>query len=145
MNTCIMDLLESETFFILLWIVLGLYLIIKALVTTSLNENFESTLYGEYEKEDPIEEHNAKILLTKTYQHPLKKTLTIFSAIFEFENGKRVELAFKENPYGILVDGDIGTLKYAGKKFISFERNVISQQQSFDQTERDGLKVDEGN
>ena len=43
--------------------------------------------------------------------------------VFELANGSRVELAIKDpNTYGIMVEGDRGTLKYQGKKFVGFER-----------------------
>ena len=48
--------------------------------------------------------------------------------VFELSNGNRLEFAIK-NPttYGIMVEGDCGTLKYQGKKFISFERGIDSE------------------
>ena len=47
---------------------------------------------------------------------------TIYYATFELQNGNRVELSMNGQEYGMLADGDLGTLTYRGPKFISFVR-----------------------
>lgn len=59
----------------------------------------------------------------RTTPHPLNQAVMINMVVFELANGSRVELAIKDpNTYGVMVEGDRGTLKYLGKKFVSFER-----------------------
>lgn len=44
---------------------------------------------------------------------------------FEFVNGERIEFSIPGRRYGLMAEGDRGTLTFQGSRFISFERNVI--------------------
>lgn len=41
---------------------------------------------------------------------------------FEFENNERLELKVPGKEYGLMVEGDTGTLSFQGTRFISFIR-----------------------
>lgn len=48
---------------------------------------------------------------------------TSYYMTFEFEDGERLELGLNGNEFGLLVEGDHGTLTYQGTRFIGFTRN----------------------
>lgn len=47
---------------------------------------------------------------------------TRYFMTFEATSGDRLELAIDRRDYGLLIEGDHGTLTYKGSRFISFER-----------------------
>ena len=47
---------------------------------------------------------------------------TAYYATFQFESGDRLELAVPSSEYGMLVEGDNGTLTFQGTRYLSFER-----------------------
>ena len=47
---------------------------------------------------------------------------TSYYVTFELENGGRMELSVKGSEYGMLVEGDTGTLSYQGTRYLGFER-----------------------
>lgn len=47
---------------------------------------------------------------------------TSYYATFELTNGERMELPIPSNDFGMLVEGDEGTLQFQGTRFISFTR-----------------------
>lgn len=47
---------------------------------------------------------------------------TSYYATFQFESGDRLELAVPSSEYGMLVEGDNGTLTFQGTRYLSFER-----------------------
>lgn len=87
-----------------------------------------NAIYGDDSDQDHPQEKKAKVLAKRTSPHPLNQTIMINMVVFEFENGTRLELALKDqNEYGLLVEGDEGTLRYQGKKYISFNRGVVNE------------------
>lgn len=119
------DLLESDTFLPTIFIVFLLVMIVAIPIGLAVGKKTNDTIYGDDEYDTTTEENNAKVLARRTSPHPLNQTIMINMVVFELENGNRVELAIKDpNIYGIMVEGDCGTLKYTGKKFIGFERNT---------------------
>jgi hypothetical protein len=48
---------------------------------------------------------------------------TSYYITFEVEGGSRMEFQVKGHEYGLLIDGDIGKLKFQGTRYISFERS----------------------
>lgn len=48
---------------------------------------------------------------------------THYYATFEFEDGSREELCLNGRSYGILAEGDRGTLVSRGRAFVSFDRS----------------------
>ncbi len=49
---------------------------------------------------------------------------TTYYVTFQYNNGDRVELKVKSSDYGMLVEKDIGVLKFQGTRYLSFERNI---------------------
>ncbi len=120
------DLLDSEGFLMLLLVAFGIGMLVVMFVSKSAHRNateINKNIYGD-DKFGPItEEQNAKIIARRTMPHPLNQAVTINLVVFELANGSRIELAIKDpTTYGIMVEGDCGTLKYQGKKFIGFYR-----------------------
>ena len=49
-------------------------------------------------------------------------TSTSYYATFEVESGDRMELHISGTEYGMLAEGDYGTLTFQGTRYLSFER-----------------------
>lgn len=49
-------------------------------------------------------------------------TSTIYYVCFQVESGDRMELRVEGNEYGMLVEGDYGTLSFQGTRYLGFER-----------------------
>lgn len=47
---------------------------------------------------------------------------TYYHVAFELEDGRRVEFPLRGNQYGVLMDGDQGTLSYQGTRYLGFRR-----------------------
>lgn len=47
---------------------------------------------------------------------------TTYYVTFEFESGDRMELCVSGSEYGLLIEGDIGSLSFQGTRFLSFLR-----------------------
>ena len=96
---------------------IGIPVLIKA------SKKTEKNIYGSDEYGIAIVEKNARILARRSGPHPLNQALVVNTVVFELANGSRIELAIKDNNvYGTMLEGDCGTLKYNGKKFLAFER-----------------------
>ena len=50
---------------------------------------------------------------------------TTYYVSFEFTNGERIEFNVPGREYGVMAEGDSGTLSFQGSRFIRFERNAI--------------------
>lgn len=51
-------------------------------------------------------------------------TSTTYYITFEFESGDRLELRVSGKEFGLLADGDIGTLTFQGTRFLDFVREM---------------------
>ena len=49
-------------------------------------------------------------------------TYTHYFVTFELENGRRMELGVKDSQFGMLAEGDRGTLTYQGTRYLEFQR-----------------------
>lgn len=49
---------------------------------------------------------------------------TTYYVTFQFDSGDRAEFIVDGSQYGIIVEGDVGTLTFQGTRFISFERSL---------------------
>ena len=47
---------------------------------------------------------------------------TSYYLTFEMESGDRIEFLVGEKEYGLLVEGNVGKLKFQGSRYLSFER-----------------------
>ncbi len=119
------DLLDSEVFIPAMLVIFVVIMIFAVPTGLARGRKTNNNIYGDDEYGATKEEKNAKIIARRSAPHPLNQAVMINMVVFELANGSRVELAIKDpNTYGIMVEGDSGTLKYQGKKFIEFERNV---------------------
>lgn len=117
------DMLDSEATIPVMLMLLVIVAIFAIPVGIAMSKKINNNIYGDNEYGETKEEKNAKIMAIRTARHPLNQGVMINMAIFELENGNRLEFAIKDpTTYGIMVEGDCGTLKYQGKKFVSFER-----------------------
>ncbi len=120
------DLLDSEWFLISILVAIGIGMLVAIpgiYSGLSVAKETNNNIYGDDEYGEIKAERNAKIIARRTTPHPLNQAVMIYMVVFELANGSRVELAIKDpNTYGIMVEGDCGTLKYQGKKFVGFER-----------------------
>ena len=108
---------------IITFIIIAVVMIFAIPAGLNAAKKTNNKIYGDDEYGATKEEKNAKIIARRTTPHPLNQAVMINMVVFELANGSRVELAIKDpNTYGVMVEGDRGTLKYQGKKFVSFER-----------------------
>ncbi len=120
------DLLDSDI--TILFIMLAIGFPFYLLARFNWIKRFHNNVYGDYECGKTMEETNTKIIAKRTITHPFNKTVMINMVLFELANGSRIELAIKDSTtYGIMIEGDCGTLKHQGKKFVSFERGNINE------------------
>lgn len=132
------DILADENFFLYMGIFFIVTMIFAIPAGLSRSKKTQNDIYGDdYTDTADIITTHAKVASRRGGPHPLTPTVTINYVVFEFDDGKRVELAIKDTTvYSIMIEGDAGTLKYAGKKFISFERNATPVNQTFNENER---------
>lgn len=108
---------------IITFIIIAVVMIFAIPAGLNAAKKTNNNIYGDDEYGATKEEKNAKIIARRTTPHPLNQAVMINMVVFELANGSRVELAIKDpTTYGIMVEGDHGTLKYQGKKFVGFER-----------------------
>jgi hypothetical protein len=104
-------------FGILFVIVVGLILVIVARSVMEWGKNNNS----------PKVSAKAKIV-AKRYNihggHEAKVYTSSYYVTFEFATGDRKEFAVPPQEYGLLAEGDVGTLTFQGTRYISFERNI---------------------
>ncbi len=119
------DLLDSEEVIPMLLVMLIIGAIVAIPTFISMINKSNNNIYGDNEYGEIKEEINTKIISKRTNPHPVIQNATYNTVVFELSSGVRIELAIKDpNTYGNMVEGDCGTLKYQGKKFVSFERNA---------------------
>lgn len=117
------DLLDSEILIPAMLVIFVVVMIFAIPAGLAMGKKTNNNIYGDDEFGATKEEKNAKIIARRTTPHPLNQAVMINMVMFELANGSRIELAIKDpNTYGIMVEGDRGTLKYQGKKFVGFER-----------------------
>lgn len=93
------------------------------IVIPMLNKSSQTTkeIFGENENGSK-ETVEAKIVSKKIYS-PVGSIERFNFAIFEKQNGERIELAIKDDEqYKMMLEGDLGTLTHIGKKYVSFVR-----------------------
>ena len=49
---------------------------------------------------------------------------TYYYVTFELESGSRMELKVKGTDYGLLVEGDVGKLRFQGTRYLGFDRKI---------------------
>ena len=122
------DVLDSDIVLPAMAIIFIVIMIIAIPAGISKSKKANESIYGDNSDDVIKEERNAKIIAIRSNPHPLYTTIIINSVVFELVNGNRLELAIKDpNVFGVMVEGDIGILKYQGKKFIGFVRSNRSE------------------
>lgn len=117
------DLLDSEILIPMMLVSFVVIMIVFVPIGLAIGKKTNNRIYGDDECGAAKEEKGAKIIARRTTPHPMNQAVMINMVVFELANGSRVELAIKDPKiYGVMVEGDCGTLKYQGKKFVSFER-----------------------
>ncbi|MDR3310441.1 MAG: DUF2500 domain-containing protein [Oscillospiraceae bacterium] len=56
------------------------------------------------------------------YSAPMMTSSTTYYVTFEFDTGDRAEFAVSGREFGMLAEGDEGTLTFQGTRYIGFER-----------------------
>lgn len=54
--------------------------------------------------------------------HHVSSTSTTYYVTFEVESGDRMELCLPGTEYGLLIEGDAGTLSFQGTRYLGFQR-----------------------
>lgn len=75
-------------------------------------------------QQSPIERELAEIVSKRSHVSPMgnQQSSTSYYVTFEFGLGERREFRLPAKDYGLLAEGDKGTLTFRGSRFISFER-----------------------
>ncbi len=122
------DLLDSEVLIPAMLVVFVVVMIFAIPTGIAMSRKTNSSIYGDDEYETTNEEENARIIARRTNPHPLNQTVMVNTVVFELADGNRIELAIKDtDTYSLMVEGDCGTLKYQGKKFVEFERGSSNE------------------
>ncbi|MDR3621665.1 MAG: DUF2500 domain-containing protein [Paludisphaera borealis] len=78
----------------------------------------------------PIQELPARVVTKRaetrgrSYQHSHGRVSTFYFATFELKGGDRSEFSISGPEYGLLAEGDEGTLTYQGTRYHGFQRRV---------------------
>lgn len=70
----------------------------------------------------PVEENEAVVVAKRTSVGGGESTSTSYFVTFELRNNERRELSLRGGDYGALAEGDVGTLRSQGTRFLSFVR-----------------------
>ncbi|MBO4562132.1 MAG: DUF2500 domain-containing protein [Clostridia bacterium] len=70
----------------------------------------------------PVEENAAIVVAKRTMLSGGENATTSYYVTFEFENNERRELSVRGNVYGSIAEGDVGTLRSQGTRFLGFTR-----------------------
>jgi hypothetical protein len=78
----------------------------------------------------PIEEGPARVVSKRseviggghTHHHTHRRVRTYYYETFEMKSGERLEFGLDGSEFGLLVEGDVGTLKHQGTRYHRFLR-----------------------
>ena len=118
------DLFSSDSFLPAVIVIAFIVLVVAVPIGIAKGKQTNDQIYGNKTVAPVTKQENARIIATQDRPHPLNASVMIHLVVFQFTDGRRIELAI-ENPaiYGVMMKNDVGTLRYQGKKFISFERD----------------------
>ncbi len=120
------DMLDSNVVLPAMGIIFIIIMIIAIPAGLSRAKSTNEQIYGTVNTAQNIQitvKKNVLLKSKRTEAHPLNQSVKICYALFELENGARLELAIQDiNAFSLMAEGDIGTLKYQGQKFIGYER-----------------------
>lgn len=119
----IFNVLFSIIFFCILALII--YNIVKNISTWNQNNHSERLTVPAkiVAKRTKVSQHQQPNAGDATGAHGFTvMSSTSYYVTFELENGERMELSVKGPEYGMLAEGDIGTLSYQGTRYLGFER-----------------------
>ena len=119
----IFNILFSIIFFCILGLII--YNIVKNISTWNQNNHSEKLTVPAkiVTKRTQVSQHQQPNAGDATGAHGFTvMSSTSYYVTFELENGERMELSVKGPEYGMLAEGDIGTLSYQGTRYLGFER-----------------------
>ena len=105
-----------------------MFFLVFGLIIFSVAKSIKQNMYN---NKQPIIPVQAKIVTKRTdvshHHHGTSDNMhhsssTWYYATFEMTNGERMELQIPSREFGMLVEGDEGTLEFQGTRFISFSR-----------------------
>ncbi len=122
------DLLDSEFLLPSMAIVFLFIVLIGVPIGIASTKKATKEIYGEDSDFSAKEQCFAVLIARRTAAHPLSPAVTVNTAVFEKEDGSRIELAIKDSEqFSLMVEGDKGLLYYQGKRFIDFERSSFHE------------------
>lgn len=108
-------------FFLIFFLILGMFLfmIVKGLSTWNKNNQsprltVDATVVA---KRTDVTHHHGNDMATHS---------TWYYATFQVESGDRMEFSVTGIEYGMLAEGDTGKLSFQGTRYLSFERERLS-------------------
>lgn len=114
--------LFNVMFFLIFFLILGMFLfmIVKGLSTWNKNNQsprltVDATVVAK--RTDVTHHHNGDNMAPYS---------TWYYATFQVESGDRMEFAVDGMEYGMLAEGDTGKLSFQGTRYLSFERERLS-------------------
>lgn len=104
-----------------------MFIIVFGVIIFSIVKNISTSMHNNKQPIIPVE---AKIVSKRydvSHHHSTNDNMhhtnsTSYYVTFEFNNGERLELQVPSYEFGMLVEGDNGTLSFQGTRFISFIR-----------------------
>ena len=113
--------LFNVMFFLIFFLILGMFLfmIVKGLSTWNKNNQsprltVDATVVAK--RTDDTHHHGNDMATHSTWYY----------ATFQVESGDRMEFAVDGMEYGMLAEGDTGKLSFQGTRYLSFERERLS-------------------
>jgi hypothetical protein len=97
--------------FFIIWAIVFISIIVRGIAEWSSNNA------------SPRLSVQATIVAKRSHAHHHQNGHThSYHITFEVESGDRMELRVPHNEFGLLVEGDVGTLTFQGTRYLSFER-----------------------
>ncbi|WMJ78524.1 MULTISPECIES: DUF2500 domain-containing protein [unclassified Sedimentibacter] len=108
-----------------------IFLFVFGYIVYTIIKNIQTNMHNNKQPIIPVE---AKIIskrydVTSRHRHRtdnmnmnLHTSRTLYYVTFELTNGERMEFQVPSGEFGMLAEGDVGTLNFQGTRFISFTR-----------------------
>lgn len=101
-----------------------MFILVFGIIIVSFIKGFSEWSSNNKQPIIPVEVRviSKRISVTHNNSQNHLSTYTTYYVTFEFENNERLELKVPGKEYGLMVEGDTGTLSFQGTRFISFIR-----------------------
>ncbi len=100
------------------------FTIIVVVIVSSIGSAGAAAISRAQDSASPVVELAAKVVTKRTQQSGYQNSPTRYYATFEFADGQRLELYLKGSEFGMLAEGDRGTLRYQAERYLGFNRQV---------------------